>query len=311
MRSDFIFATTLLVAVAFCSGAGAVNQHWSERSLRTAVQGGIHRALEEQIHLPAAIRSEIEDIIVDRLKDHLFREIAQIDGFVQGSFAIAQEFVNSAVQSSSRRTRWPNEQTIHYLEKEVAEADQKIAGLRPSFAGLMTWLDSNNAKMSSLNLEQIIADVVKELMKDEAFQHIVEWLGTLPGVIHGIADEFLANKTFSEIFQMLGARSEIQGMLVQGLVVQDVPAVDPVTGFKSAGKHTGSQSVMGLVGAGLKEAQSVLQLVAKTYRLIVDQQVKKLDKLVADLQEKMPYIPVEVMEYIHTSALRMIRFKPE
>jgi hypothetical protein len=33
--------------------------------------------------------------------------------------------------------------------------------------------------------------------------------------------------------------------------------------------------------------------------------------LVADLQEKMPYIPVEVMEYIHTSALRMIRFKPE
>lgn len=76
---------------------------WSERSLRTAIQGGIHRALEEQIHLPAAIRSEIEDIIVDRLKDHLFQEIAQIDGFVQGSFAIAQEFVNSAVQSSSRR----------------------------------------------------------------------------------------------------------------------------------------------------------------------------------------------------------------
>lgn len=67
----------------------------------------------------------------------------------------------------------------------MAEADQKIAGLRPSFAGLMTGLDSN-AKMSSLNLEQIIADVVSELMKDEAFQHIVEWLGTLPGVIHGV-----------------------------------------------------------------------------------------------------------------------------
>ncbi len=73
---------------------------------------------------------------------------------------------------------------------------------------------------------------------------------------------------------MLGARSEVQGMLVQGLVVQDVPAVDPVTGFKSAGKHTGSQSVMGLVGAGLKEAQSVLQLVAKTYRLVIMTQMK-------------------------------------
>jgi hypothetical protein len=69
------------------------------------------------------------------------------------------------------------------LEKEVAEADQKIAGLRP---GLMTSLDSADAKMSSLNLEQIIADVVSELMKDEAFQHIVQWLATLPGVIHGV-----------------------------------------------------------------------------------------------------------------------------
>jgi hypothetical protein len=72
------------------------------------------------------------------------------------------------------------------LEKEVAEADQKIAGLRPSTAGLMTSLDSADAKMSSLNLEQIIADVVSELMKDEAFQHIVQWLATLPGVIHGV-----------------------------------------------------------------------------------------------------------------------------
>jgi ABC-type phosphate transport system permease subunit len=70
------------------------------------------------------------------------------------------------------------------LEKEVAEADQKIAGLRPST--VMTSLDSADAKMSSLNLEQIIADVVSELMKDEAFQHIVQWLATLPGVIHGV-----------------------------------------------------------------------------------------------------------------------------
>jgi hypothetical protein len=31
---------------------------------------------------------------------------------------------------------------------------------------------------------------------------------------------------------------------------------------------------MGLVGAGLKEAQSVLQLVAKTYRLVIMTQMK-------------------------------------
>jgi hypothetical protein len=82
------------------------------------------------------------------------------------------------------------------LEKEVAEADQKIAGLRPSFAGLMISLDSSNAKMSSLNLEQIIADVVSELMKEEAFQHIVEWLGTLPGVIHGVYLYFDNSRNF-------------------------------------------------------------------------------------------------------------------
>lgn len=44
------------------------------------------------------------------------------------------------------------------------------------------------------------------------------------------------------------------------------------------------------------------------YSQIHEQQVKKLDKLVAELQEKMPFIPEEVMEYIHTSALHMIRF---
>ena len=73
---------------------------WSERSLRTAIQRGIHRALEDQIHLPTSIRSEIEDVVVNRLTDHLFQEIAAIN---EGSFAIAQDFVTSAVQSAARR----------------------------------------------------------------------------------------------------------------------------------------------------------------------------------------------------------------
>lgn len=68
---------------------------------------------------------------------------------------------------------------------------------------------------------------------------------------------------------MLASRSEaVQGMLVQGLVVQDLPAVNPVSG-NTVGKHSGSESVLGLVGVGMKEAQSILQLVVKTYRLVI------------------------------------------
>jgi hypothetical protein len=59
-----------------------------------------------------------------------------------------------------------------------------------------------------------------------------------------------------------------QKQLVQGLVVQDIPAVNLVTG-NTVGKHSGSESVLGLVGVGIKEAQSILQLVAKTYRQVI------------------------------------------
>lgn len=308
MRIDLILATTICFAVVFGS-AGAVNQHWSARSVRTAIQVGIHRALEQQVHLPGTIRSEIEDVIVDRLADHLLTQITQINEITRESYTIAKDFIDSAVKSSSRRTRWPNEQTIHYLEAEVAEAEQKISALHPS-TGLMMSIDSN-ARMSALNLEQIIADVISELMKDEAFVHIIEWLSTLPSVLHGIADEFLANKTFQEIFAMLGSRSEaVQGMLVQGVVVQDLPAVNTVTG-NTAGKPSGSESVLGLVGAGLREAQFILKVVAKTYHLIVEEQVKKLDKQMVDYRQQMPFIPEEVMMYIQTSAMHMVRFKSE
>lgn len=136
---------------------------------------------------------------------------------------------------------------------------------------------------------------------------------------------------------MLGSRSEaVQGMLVQGVVVQDLPAVNPVTG-NTAGKHSGSESVLGLVGAGLREAQFILKVVAKTYHLvisgfkkklmslieslicmvhffylqIVEEQVKKLDKQMVDYRQQMPFIPEEVMMYIQTSAMHMVRFKSE
>lgn len=66
----------------------------------------------------------------------------------------------------------------------MAAAEQKISALHPS-TGLMMSIDSN-ARMSALNLEQIIADVISELMKDEAFVHIIEWLSTLPSVLHGV-----------------------------------------------------------------------------------------------------------------------------
>ena len=52
---------------------------------------------------------------------------------------------------------------------------------------------------------------------------------------------------------------------MQGLVVQDLPPADPTTGNA---KHSKSESVLGLVGAGLKDARSTVQLVTRTYRQV-------------------------------------------
>lgn len=76
---------------------------WAERSLQSAVKEGVHRALEERVHFPAQVRSEIESIIVGRLSDHLVTQIQQFNAIVQGSFDIAEEFVQSAVKAASTR----------------------------------------------------------------------------------------------------------------------------------------------------------------------------------------------------------------
>lgn len=68
---------------------------------------------------------------------------------------------------------------------------------------------------------------------------------------------------------MLGSNSDrvMQGM-VQGLVVDDVEPVQPKN--DNSAKYTANtQSALGLVEAGLREAESILKLVAKSYRQVL------------------------------------------
>lgn len=53
--------------------------------------------------------------------------------------------------------------------------------------------------------------------------------------------------------------------VVQGLVVEDVADVER-SGDNKPTQH--SKSAVGLVGAGIQEAQSVLELTEKTYRMV-------------------------------------------
>ena len=88
-----------------------------------------------------------------------------------------------------------------------------------------------------------------------------------------IADEFLANKTFKEIFESISSRSDqLMEGIVQGLAVKDSDIEsDGTSNNKPTGQH--SESAVGLVGAGIQEAQSVLQLIQKTYQLVIFQQI--------------------------------------
>lgn len=57
--------------------------------------------------------------------------------------------------------------------------------------------------------------------------------------------------------------------------------------------------------------ESLICLVHFFYFQIVEEQVKKLDKQMVDYRQQMPFIPEEVMMYIQTSAMHMVRFKSE
>ena len=68
----------------------------------------------------------------------------------------------------------------------MAEAEQKIAQLHSSSNGLLGSVKSDS-QISEVNLEQIIADVISNLMTDEGFLYLIQWLDTLPSVIHGVS----------------------------------------------------------------------------------------------------------------------------
>lgn len=74
----------------------------------------------------------------------------------------------------------------------MAEAEQKIAQLHSSSNGLLGSVKSDS-QISEVNLEQIIADVISNLMTDEGFLYLIQWLDTLPSVIHGVSCLFTVN----------------------------------------------------------------------------------------------------------------------
>ena len=46
--------------------------------------------------------------------------------------------------------------------------------------------DSNDGRMSALDLENIINDIIQTLLQDPAFISLIEWLATLPPLIHQV-----------------------------------------------------------------------------------------------------------------------------
>ena len=82
----------------------------------------------------------------------------------------------------NKRTRWPNEQIIQFLSTETAKADEKIAALR-----LSSGLVPTESRISAVNREEIVANIVSDLMKDPSFQSLIGWLATLPASIHMVS----------------------------------------------------------------------------------------------------------------------------
>ena len=91
-----------------------------------------------------------------------------------------------------KRARQPPEQVRLVLESLAVEAQTKVdvllqrsmgssAGQQPTVNN-----DSNDGRMSALDLENIINDIIQTLLQDPAFISLIEWLATLPPLIHQV-----------------------------------------------------------------------------------------------------------------------------
>jgi hypothetical protein len=77
------------------------------------------------------------------------------------------------------------------LESLAVEAQGKVDALLQrsiGSAGQQATVnnDSNDSRMSALDLENIINDIIQTLLQDPAFLSLIEWLASLPPLIHQV-----------------------------------------------------------------------------------------------------------------------------
>lgn len=169
-----------------------------------------------------------------------------------------QELTNS----ETRRTRWPTEQIVLHMETVYAETSLK----------LQTRLRRNGltGRMSALDAESIIEEIIASLMKDPTFLKLLDWVRTLPTSVHNvrlghaihspttvlshlqIADALFANKTFTEIFASLQTQS-LQDQ-VQSILLSDAQVGEGLTG---------SEVTLSLAEAGLQEIRPSLERIVE------------------------------------------------
>lgn len=66
----------------------------------------------------------------------------------------------------------------------MAETGRKVASLYQS-VGLVK--AKSGSRMSAIDLEHIIDEIVKSLMQDDGFISVLEWLSTLPAALHEVS----------------------------------------------------------------------------------------------------------------------------
>ena len=89
------------------------------------------------------------------------------------------------------RARQPPEQVRLVLESLAIEAQSKVNALMHQSIGNVgkepTAVNNNsNSRMSALDLENMINDIIQTLLQDPSFISLLEWLATLPPTIHQV-----------------------------------------------------------------------------------------------------------------------------
>lgn len=278
----------LLVFAACFAACFASERSGGADELTTGIQNGVERVLAERQEISPLVRLELAELIVPRLALEVENYITDVKRIGDIRYEMAQDYLKMAILSATSRTRWPTEQIIQHMEKMNAETQLKLQS-RLRRNGL-------NSRMSALDVEHIIEEVIASLMKDPTFLELLEWLRTLPTSLHNIADALFANKTFAEIFAALQTQS-LQEQ-VDAILANDVQ--------KQEGTLTGSEVTISLAEAGLIETRAILERIVEVLRQGSVNQTQRLNELADELLEKSPFIPQDVLDYIRAAAIKML-----